>query len=169
MISALGVLLTTFTSTLKSGQVAIVNWSIDGEVTELVDFALMDGTSSFDNAVKVADVLMGASPQALSFEWTVPMVPSGSKYFIRVGSGSDYRYSGAFSIEGSSEQSTPPPTTSTSPTTATTSTPKQSTDNSKNDSTQTINEPTDPNRRLVGSAEKHGASILYFVISFLYL
>lgn len=118
LFAQIGITVNTFSSMLTSGQSATVSWSVTGTVPATVNFDLLDGTNSFANAPLVAGILQGANPYALSFVWTVPNVPSGSAYFIRVGTpASGYTFSGAFGISGVTSQNVKiaptPPTTFT--------------------------------------------------------
>ena len=166
VLFALGLIVNTFTSTLNAGQEVSITWSITGSVPETVDFQLLDGTVDFNVAADVANILTGANSNALSFVWTVPQVPSGSKYFIRVGRDGDYVYSGAFAISGTEKVS--PPITS-APTSVKSTAP--STPSSTPTLTDTKNDNKDPNRRYVSSnsanSAKITAAISYFLFSLL--
>eukprot|EP00834_Sanchytrium_tribonematis_P005337 NODE_316_length_9983_cov_1.089741.p8 type:complete len:171 gc:universal NODE_316_length_9983_cov_1.089741:1166-1678(+) len=148
LLFSLGIAITSFTSTLSAGSEVIISWSIDGANPETIDFALLDGTTSFDNAALVGNILQGAYPSALSFKWKVPNVPSGDKYFIRVGINGDYRYSSNFSIAGSSKSVSAANSTPTS-TPSPTPTPKSSLPTESPNEKENRNK--DPNRRFVSS------------------
>ena len=120
LFAQIGLTVNTPNSALSSGQKTTLTWTVTGAVPASIDFALLDGTATFNNAPEVATISSGVDPKALSLSWTVPNVPTGSKYFVRAGTAAaGYVYSGAFIINGSAKSSS----ASASPSSIATSTP----------------------------------------------